>query len=61
MTAGRDIAHSERFEEPQSLAGGALEMIQAQVALPEKEEESAPSFTNYITEKLPVYTNKAYG
>ena len=28
MTAGSGIAHSERFEEPGTLAGGALEMIQ---------------------------------
>src|SRR5690349_8039987 len=47
MTAGRGIAHSERFEDPASLSGG-LEMIQTWVALPEKEEEAAPSFTNYV-------------
>ena len=28
MTAGRGIAHSERFEDPAALAGGELEMIQ---------------------------------
>src|SRR5687768_16632417 len=38
MTAGKGIAHSERFESPASLAGG-LEMIQTWVALPEKDEE----------------------
>lgn len=38
MTAGRGIAHSERFEDPAALAGGALEMIQTWVALPEKDE-----------------------
>src|SRR3954453_21325120 len=43
MTAGRGIAHSERFEDPASLTGG-LEMIQTWVALPEKDEEAAPSF-----------------
>ena len=58
MTAGRGIAHSERFEDPQTLAGGALEMIQTWVALPEKEEESLPSFTNYPAEELPVYTDQ---
>jgi redox-sensitive bicupin YhaK (pirin superfamily) len=57
MTAGRGIAHSERFEDPSSLAGG-LEMIQTWVALPEKEEESAPSFNNYTPEQLPVFTDK---
>lgn len=57
MTAGRGIAHSERFEDPASLAGG-LEMIQTWVALPEKDEEAAPSFNNYSPEQLPVFTDK---
>ena len=56
MTAGSGIAHSERFEDPAALAGGALEMIQTWVALPEKDEESAPSFHNYKPEVLPVFT-----
>jgi len=56
MTAGRGIAHSERFEDPAVLAGGELEMIQTWVALPEKEEEAAPSFNNYSVEELPVFT-----
>ncbi|HRO69746.1 MAG TPA: pirin family protein, partial [Chitinophagaceae bacterium] len=43
MTAGRGIAHSERFEEPGALAGGALEMIQTWVALPVEDEEAMPS------------------
>jgi redox-sensitive bicupin YhaK (pirin superfamily) len=57
MTAGRGIAHSERFEDPAALAGGTLEMIQTWVALPESEEEAAPSFNNYSPEQLPVYTD----
>ena len=57
MTAGSGIAHSERFEDPSSLTRG-LEMIQTWVALPEKDEESAPSFTNYIPEQLPVFNDK---
>lgn len=57
MTAGSGIAHSERFEDPSALTGG-LEMIQTWVALPEKDEEAAPSFNNYIPEQLPVYTDK---
>lgn len=57
MTAGRGIAHSERFEDPKVLAGGKLEMIQTWVALPEKDEEAAPAFDNYKKEKLPVYTD----
>jgi redox-sensitive bicupin YhaK (pirin superfamily) len=56
MTAGKGIAHSERFEDPASLAGGTLEMIQTWVALPEKDEESSPSFDNYKSEQLPIFT-----
>jgi redox-sensitive bicupin YhaK (pirin superfamily) len=58
MTAGRGIAHSERFEDPAALAGGELEMIQTWVALPEKDEEAAPSFKNYTPQQLPVFTDK---
>ena len=57
MTAGRGIAHSERFEDPAVLAGGNLEMIQTWVALPEKDEEAEPSFRNYTVEQLPVFTD----
>jgi redox-sensitive bicupin YhaK (pirin superfamily) len=56
MTAGRGIAHSERFEDPAALAGGALEMIQTWVALPEANEEQAPTFANYSPQELPVFT-----
>ncbi len=56
MTAGSGIAHSERFEDPTSLTGG-LEMIQTWVALPEKDEEAAPTFHNYVPEQLPVFTD----
>jgi redox-sensitive bicupin YhaK (pirin superfamily) len=58
MTAGSGISHSERFEDPASLAGGQLEMIQTWVALPEKDEEDHPSFNNYTPDQLPVYTDK---
>jgi redox-sensitive bicupin YhaK (pirin superfamily) len=57
MTAGSGIAHSERFEDPATLAGGSLEMIQTWVALPEKDEEAPPSFDNYKPEVLPVSTD----
>lgn len=57
MTAGKGIAHSERFEDPAALVGG-FEMIQTWVALPEKDEEADPSFTNYKKEQLPVFTDK---
>ncbi|MEI9946603.1 MAG: pirin family protein [Chitinophagaceae bacterium] len=58
MTAGKGIAHSERFEDPSALAGGELEMIQTWVALPEKDEEAMPSFNNYTPEQLPIFTDK---
>ena len=58
MTAGRGIAHSERFEDPAALAGGLLEMIQTWVALPEKDEEALPSFNNYTPDELPIFTDK---
>ncbi|MBS1916944.1 MAG: pirin family protein [Bacteroidetes bacterium] len=58
MTAGKGIAHSERFEDPSALAGGKLEMIQTWVALPEKDEEDDPSFNNYKPHELPEFTDK---
>ena len=58
MTAGSGIAHSERFEDPAALTGGELEMIQTWVALPEKDEETIPSFNNYTPDQLPVFIDK---
>jgi redox-sensitive bicupin YhaK (pirin superfamily) len=58
MTAGKGIAHSERFEDPEALSGGNLEMIQTWVALPQSDEESDPSFDNYQPHQLPVFTEK---
>ncbi|MDQ1089930.1 pirin family protein [Siphonobacter sp. SORGH_AS_1065] len=58
MTAGKGIAHSERFEDPATLAGGSLEMIQTWVALPTSAEEDDPSFTNYQPQELPIFTDK---
>jgi redox-sensitive bicupin YhaK (pirin superfamily) len=57
MTAGKGIAHSERFEDPAVRAGGTLEMIQTWVALPEKDEETDPSFSNFTADQLPVFTD----
>ncbi|HLK28101.1 MAG TPA: pirin family protein [Puia sp.] len=58
MTAGKGISHSERFEDPSMLAQGEFEMIQTWVALPEKDEESDPSFNNYKPDQLSVFTEK---
>jgi redox-sensitive bicupin YhaK (pirin superfamily) len=57
MKAGKGIAHSERFEDPVVRAGGKLEMIQTWVALPEKEEEAEPTFTNFKAHQLPIFTD----
>ncbi|GAB3011130.1 pirin family protein [Spirosoma pulveris] len=57
MTAGRGIAHSERFEDPALLAANAFEMVQTWVALPEAVEEKAPTFTNYQPDALPIFTD----
>lgn len=53
MTAGRGIAHSERFDAPDQAAGGAIELLQSWVALPKEAEETAPAFANYRAEALP--------
>lgn len=58
MTAGKGIAHSERFEDPNLWAAGGFEMIQTWVALPEKAEESDPTFASYKKTELPVFTDK---
>lgn len=58
MTAGKGIAHSERFEDPATLVGGSLEMIQTWVALPEAYEEQTPTFENYTPAELPIFTDK---
>jgi redox-sensitive bicupin YhaK (pirin superfamily) len=54
MTAGRGITHSERFEHARE-HGGRLHGIQAWVALPEADEEMAPSFHHFAGEALPTY------
>ena len=58
MTAGKGISHSERFEDPELLQKGGLEMLQTWVALPTSVEESEPTFENYKPAQLPVYTDK---
>ncbi|HZA97108.1 MAG TPA: pirin family protein [Burkholderiaceae bacterium] len=53
MVAGRGITHSERFEKARA-EGGPMHGIQAWVALPREEEETAPGFANYSGEALPT-------
>ena len=54
MTAGSGITHSERFEKGR-LQGDVLHGIQAWVALPEADEETAPDFSHHDMAELPVY------
>ncbi len=54
MTAGRGITHSERFEKARAV-GDHLHGIQAWVALPDGEEEIAPSFSHHAGEDLPQW------
>ena len=54
MTAGRGITHSERFEKGR-LVGDRLHGIQAWVALPEADEETAPAFSHHEMADLPSY------
>jgi redox-sensitive bicupin YhaK (pirin superfamily) len=56
MTAGRGIAHSERFDAPDQAVGGPIELLQSWVALPNEAEETAPSFANYQVDALPEAT-----
>ncbi|MFT8676152.1 MAG: pirin family protein [Acetobacter sp.] len=52
MTAGRGITHSERFEKARAV-GDHLHGIQAWVALPLGDEETAPSFSHHDGDDLP--------
>lgn len=52
MTAGRGISHSERFDTMRE-KGGALDGIQAWIALPEAAEEIDPAFVHFDSSDLP--------
>ena len=54
MTAGRGITHSERFDALRT-TGGRMHGIQAWVALPEADEETAPAFAHHGPDDLPTY------
>jgi len=54
MTAGSGITHSERFEKARR-EGGMLHGIQSWVALPDGEEETAPSFAHHEGDDLTVH------
>jgi redox-sensitive bicupin YhaK (pirin superfamily) len=54
MTAGSGITHSERLEKARAV-GDRLHGIQAWVALPTADEETAPSFSHYEGQDLPAW------
>ncbi len=55
MTAGSGITHSERFEDLRA-HGGAMDGIQAWIALPTEAEETAPAFSHHEGDtSLPFY------
>lgn len=54
MTAGSGITHSERFEHARA-QGDHLHGIQAWVALPDGQEEIAPSFSHHSGDDLPQW------
>src|SRR5271167_46892 len=57
MVAGRGITHSERFEKARS-EGGAMNGIQAWVALPRECEETDPAFFHHGINDLPTFEEK---
>lgn len=53
MTSGRGITHSERVPEDIRQQGIPVQGLQMWVALPQKDEESAPGFWHYPAADLP--------
>jgi redox-sensitive bicupin YhaK (pirin superfamily) len=54
MTAGKGIAHSERTPPEIRRSGHTLHALQLWVALPKEDEQTAPVFTHYGSEALPL-------
>jgi len=54
MTAGSGIVHSERTPSEERERGAALHGIQLWLALPMELQETAPAFTHYPAETIPV-------
>ena len=57
MIAGSGITHSERFEKARA-EGGRMHGIQSWVALPDGQEETAPSFSHHAAGDLPLTGEK---
>jgi redox-sensitive bicupin YhaK (pirin superfamily) len=54
MHAGSGIAHSERTPQEARPTGAKLFGIQSWVALPQRDEETAPAFVHHGSDELPV-------
>ncbi len=54
MTSGRGIVHSERTDDALRAKGHKLHGVQSWVALPEADEETAPSFHHHPRVTLPL-------
>jgi hypothetical protein len=53
MTAGSGIVHSERTDPSLRSSGGLMHGMQAWIALPREDEETAPTFSHHGSEALP--------
>jgi redox-sensitive bicupin YhaK (pirin superfamily) len=65
MTAGRGITHSERFEQARR-SGGAMDGIQAWIALPKEQEEAEPAFSHHphlplVEKNVRLIAGEAFG
>jgi len=53
MTAGRGIVHSERTAPETRASGSGLAGLQCWVALPQRDEDTAPAFVHFSAAQLP--------
>jgi redox-sensitive bicupin YhaK (pirin superfamily) len=58
MTAGSGIVHSERTDPSLRSSGGLMHGMQAWVALPREDEETAPAFAHHGVDALPEFTDR---
>jgi redox-sensitive bicupin YhaK (pirin superfamily) len=58
MTAGRGITHSERTGSELRGKGSRVGGIQSWVALPERDEETAPAFVHHGADELPLFAGE---
>jgi redox-sensitive bicupin YhaK (pirin superfamily) len=60
MTAGSGIVHSERTDPSLRSSGGFMHGVQAWVALPVEDEETAPSFSHHGVDALPEFSDRGW-